>query len=527
MRKNLPVTNREVTVGKSDNILSTTDLKGRITYINNDFIRISGFDKNELLGEPHNLVRHPDMPPAAFEDLWKTLKSGRSWMGLVKNRCKNGDYYWVDAFATPINRDGQPFEYQSVRSCAEPEAIKRAEAAYKQLMEGKLPRQVSARRIPLFAKIFSLMVIAVAIVIATGITAGAAPVPMVAGTLLAAFIAASGAFWFLRPINRMLKTASEVYESRLMQYIYTGDTSELGQIEIALKMLKSELGAVLGRIDDAADQMHHTSEQLSAAVTLTTQGVHHSDEQTTSVAAAMNELSATAQEVARNTQQAADAAHAASDATSTGQSVISSTIDTINRMATDVEQSSHTIQKLEEDSFQIGKVLDVIRGIAEQTNLLALNAAIEAARAGEQGRGFAVVADEVRTLASRTQQSTLEIQGMIQRLQNGAHEAVAAMERTSGTAKAGVEKVAEARSALSDIATAVQTINDMTVQIASAAEEQHQVVEEINRNITTVTEVNELTVDSMNDTNNISHRLADMSGNLKLIAEQFRARVIG
>ena len=145
MKINLPVSQREVAVGARANILSTTDLKGVITYVNPDFIAISGFEEDELLGRSHNLVRHPDMPPAAFADLWRTLKAGRSWMGLVKNRCKNGDHYWVSAFATPVIRDGAVVEYQSVRSQAGAQRVARAEPLYAELSAGRTPRVLRRR----------------------------------------------------------------------------------------------------------------------------------------------------------------------------------------------------------------------------------------------------------------------------------------------------------------------------------------------------------------------------------------------
>jgi len=140
MKKNLPVSNSEKTFADDANILSTTNLKGAITYVNPDFVDISGFDEDELIGKSHNMVRHPDMPPAAFKDLWQTVKSGESWMGVVKNRCKNGDYYWVNAYVSPIVKDGEICEYQSVRSKASAEEIRRAEKLYARLNAGKLPR---------------------------------------------------------------------------------------------------------------------------------------------------------------------------------------------------------------------------------------------------------------------------------------------------------------------------------------------------------------------------------------------------
>jgi methyl-accepting chemotaxis protein len=209
------------------------------------------------------------------------------------------------------------------------------------------------------------------------------------------------------------------------------------------------------------------------------------------VATAMNEMSATVQEVARNATEAAEAAHRADSETTNGKNVVAQAIEAIDLLANEVDDAAKVINRLENDSEEIGAILDVIRGIAEQTNLLALNAAIEAARAGEQGRGFAVVADEVWTLAQRTQQSIQEIQNMIERLQAGAQEAVKAMQQGRTRAQAGVEQAAAAGTSLETITAAVGTISDMNAQIATAAEEQSVVAEEINLNITSISDMSD------------------------------------
>ncbi|MDX5332969.1 MAG: methyl-accepting chemotaxis protein, partial [Gammaproteobacteria bacterium] len=240
------------------------------------------------------------------------------------------------------------------------------------------------------------------------------------------------------------------------------------------------------------------------------------------VATAMNEMTATVQEVARNAQEAEMAARAADEQASGGQRVVHDTVAAINALAERVEGLSQTMTSLESASVDIGTVLEVIKGIAEQTNLLALNAAIEAARAGEQGRGFAVVADEVRQLASRTQQSTREIQGMIESLQATASQAAGEMEAGRKDAETSVDKAAQAGKALDDIARAVKTITDMNVQIASAAEEQAAVTEELNRNTSNIQALANQSADGSRQTDEASQELARLAADLQMGLGQFK-----
>lgn len=250
-------------------------------------------------------------------------------------------------------------------------------------------------------------------------------------------------------------------------------------------------GAVIDNLNASTSQLAAAAEELSTISEQSAQGVGRQQAEVQQVAAAMEEMSATVQEVAKNAGNAASAAQEADTQAKHGRAVVNETITIINSLADEVTETSNVIEKLKGDSISIGAVLDVIRDIAEQTNLLALNAAIEAARAGEQGRGFAVVADEVRTLASRTQQSTREIQSMIERLQSGANAAVKAMEQGRIKGQESVEQAAKAGQALESITAVVDTINAMNMQIAGAAEQQSTTAEEINRNIVNISAVAE------------------------------------
>ena len=276
-----------------------------------------------------------------------------------------------------------------------------------------------------------------------------------------------------------------------------------------------QIGGSTAQVATAAEEMSSVSEQTNAAI-------DNQRGQTEQAATAMNEMSATVQEVARNAAEAAKGGEQADSEANRGKAVVGQVMDSIQDLAGEVSRGAEVVHALESESENIGTVLDVIRGIAEQTNLLALNAAIEAARAGEQGRGFAVVADEVRTLASRTQSSTEEIQQMIERLQGGAKEAVSAM--SSGQEKAGstVERAEAAGQALEAISRAVGGIRDMNTQIASAAEEQNAVTEEVNRNVTAISDLSHQTAEGSQQTARASEELARMATELQGMTGRFK-----
>lgn len=229
MKKNLPITDHEVKVSRDDNILSTTNLKGAITYINDDFIKISGFTADELIGKNHNVVRHPEMPPATFEHLWSTIKSGQPWMGMVKNRCKNGDYYWVSAYVTPITRQGEIAEYQSVRTQPDPELIAKAAPLYAELLAGRTPLALRIPRIKLRYKVISAGGFGVLAGLAAGIAFGG--MSLTAAAIVAGVSMVVGGFLanaaFL-PVCRVVAHAKRITNNPISQLIYTGRLDEAG-----------------------------------------------------------------------------------------------------------------------------------------------------------------------------------------------------------------------------------------------------------------------------------------------------------
>ncbi len=322
---------------------------------------------------------------------------------------------------------------------------------------------------------------------------------------------------------KLLREASEKIASgdTTVRVAYPGN-DELRSVAQAFNHMGERFQSALHDVGRSAEQLAAASEETSVVTENTSESMRKQQNEISLVATAMNEMHATANEVAQSASLAADAAHHADEEALVGRDVSLQTIEAIESLASAVEHATGVIEALAKDSEEIGSVLDVIRSIAEQTNLLALNAAIEAARAGEAGRGFAVVADEVRTLASRTQNSTEEINNMVTRLQRGAVQAVEAMEAGRTEARAGVEQTLKTTACLESIVKAISTINDMNVQIASAAEEQSAVSEEITRSVVAIDDLTTETTDGAIQTTEASHEVARLASALQELLGRFK-----
>ncbi len=347
---------------------------------------------------------------------------------------------------------------------------------------------------------------------------------LILGLLLGAGSAAFITYLITKPLGDAVLALTDIAEGEgdLTSRLNATGRDEIADLGRSFNSFVSKIQTTIGNVAAATEQLASAAEEMDVITIDTREGAGRQQSETDLVATAMNEMTATVQEVAKNALTAADAAQQANNYAEEGRNTVTQTMDSIDVLAREVEKAASVIHRVSQDSENIGSVLEVIKSIAEQTNLLALNAAIEAARAGEQGRGFAVVADEVRTLASRTQQSTQEIQLMVESLQSGTKNAVSAMELGQNKAKETVEQASEAGSALHNITQSVADINQMNNQIAEAAKQQGEVAEEINQNIINITDVANETANGADQLSTASSELANLSNDLQTLVGRFK-----
>lgn len=472
MRTNLPITQREYDFPADATLMSTTDTQSYISYANAAFIAVSGFERDEIMGQPHNMVRHPDMPTQAFADMWATLKAGRSWTALVKNRRKNGDHYWVRANATPVQRNGQVTGYMSVRTKPTRDEINQTEKLYQAFRENKSGSlafheglivrkgllgwtsalQTMAVRWRLRLGIGALTVMGIGGVAVLGL--GDTALGAFSGGAVFAGIAVS--LWLesqiARPLGMVQRQALAVAAGQPGQNVQLNRVDEIGMILRAVNQSGLNLHSL---VDDVSEQVSGV-QTASSEIAQGNNDLSARTEQTASsleeTAASMEEMTATVKNNADTARQAAELAGTASEAAAKGGVVVNQVVD--------------TMQAITQSSKKIADIISVIDSIAFQTNILALNAAVEAARAGEQGRGFAVVATEVRSLAGRSAAAAKEIKGLID-------DSVEKVE-------SGARQVDEAGHAMEEIVSQVQRVNDLINEISSATREQASGIGQVN-----------------------------------------------
>ena len=478
MRRGQTITNEEVTFDDSQQLVSTTDLRGVTTYANDAFCSISGFSQDELVGKNHNIVRHPDMPKAAFKELWDKLKDGHSWRGIIKNRCKDGRYYWVDAFVTPIFEKGILVGYQSVRVRPSAQLKQRAQQLYNAINTGKKighwrENTKTRQTLSMMLTVISLTIIA-----------------MQAGWLTTLIIIGLLLTLLFMNYDELIDTPAQLAKQRaefdsVSRYIYDGHTP-FSIAKYNQGMLQAKLRTVLGRMKDSTITFKSIATSLDEKSNNTEQGIQAQSQRLSSMATAMSQMSATIGEISNSTSETATKVDTTQAHCNDIKATMSENASMVSTLANQVDEAAQTATTLANEADKIGQVMTEIEGIAEQTNLLALNAAIEAARAGEHGRGFAVVADEVRALSSRTQNATSHIYSSIKEIQDTLHNWSKVMQSTKDRADNCAHASQESQKALETIYHQITEIANSALEISAAAEQQQSVSHDINTNINTI-----------------------------------------
>ena len=489
MRINHPVSQREYPFPKGQSLISVTDLKGRITYCNNAFIEVSGFNREELLGQPHNLVRHPDMPAEAFRDMWDTIQAGLPWTGQVKNRRKDGDHYWVQANATPMKDGDHIIGFLSVRTEPSREAVQAAEQLYATMRaeaeSGRLVHVLhrgAVQRTDLAGRLARLLRLGASgrlMAMQMGLAAAVIAAEALGGLTAAAAVALAGGAavaWLsvrttLGAIGPTLSDAYRMASGDLSHPVTEGADGVVGELQQALRQLAVNLRAVVRDTRTEVEQVEHAAREIAA-------GADDLSGRTESQAGSLEQTAASMEEINSTVQNsAASAVEGAKQATQT-KSVA-------QRSHSAVQAVAETMTGIADSSRRIGEIVHVIEGVAFQTNILALNAAVEAARAGDAGRGFAVVASEVRSLAQRTAVAAKEIRQLIvesaERVESGAKrtqeaqermaEALTAVDRVSHTLESISTSAAEQQNGIAQINEAVTHMDGLTQQNAAMVEE--------------------------------------------------------
>ncbi len=513
MRQNLPVTQREYDFPENATLLSTTNVDSHVAYANESFLAVSGFTAEEIVGQPHNLVRHPDMPREAFADMWATLKAGQSWTALVKNRRKDGDHYWVRANATPVVREGRLVGYMSVRTKPSRTEVQAAENLYGRFVRGEqgslafhkglIVRTGAARLLSwtqtasLRARVLCPMLMAFCAITASVFYLLPTSDAVVQSAQVAVMLAALG-WWLERqivaPLQRVVRQAQSVAAGQPGSNEQLDRVDEIGMLMRTVNQSGLNLRALLDDVSVQIDGVSNVSREISEGnrdLSVRTEQAASNLEET---AASMEQMTATVNTTSETAVQASTMAEKASEAARAGGLIVNDVVKTMDEIST--------------SSRRITDIISVIDGIAFQTNILALNAAVEAARAGEQGRGFAVVAGEVRNLAQRSAQAAKEIKTLItdssERVENGQ------------------ALTAEAGRAMESILREAQSVTRMITDISRSAREQSTGIGQVNAAVSQLDQMTQQNASMVEQSSEASKSLGSRAQRLAQAVKVFR-----